>query len=83
MTKISIILNLSFFSFVLVLSNDINEPDINFVKDKLQGIGCPYFSVGNIKTVSDKLTGDKFSILYHNTRSLNKNIDNFRDFKLL
>ena len=69
-----------FFLFALAISNDINEPDINFVNDILLEIGCPYFPVENFKTVSDKLTGDTFFILYHNIRSLKKNIDSFGDF---
>ena len=69
-----------FFLFALAVSNNINEPDINFVNDILQEIGCPYFPVENFKTVSDKLTGDTFFILYHNIRSLKKNIDSFGGF---
>ena len=69
-----------FFLFALAISNDINEPDINFVNDILLEIGCPYFPVENFKTVSDKLTGDTFFILYHNIRSLKKNIDSFGGF---
>ena len=69
-----------FFLFALAVSNNINEPDINFVNDILQEIGCPYFPVENFKTVSHKLTGDTFFILYHNIRSLKKNIDSFGGF---
>ena len=69
-----------FFLFALAVSNNINEPDINFVNDILQETGCPYFPVENFKTVSDKLTGDTFFILYHNIRSLKKNIDSFGGF---
>ena len=69
-----------FFLFALAVSNDINEPDINFVNDILLEIGCPYFPVENFKTVSGKLTGDTFFILYHNIRSLKKNIDSFGGF---
>ena len=46
----------------------------------LQETYSPYFSVENCKTVSNQLNGDKFSILHLNIRSLNKNIDNLRDF---
>ena len=69
-----------FFSFESILESDYNDPDINFFNDKLQEIDSPYFSVENFKTVSDQLNGDKFSILHLNIRSLNKNIDNLRDF---
>ena len=69
-----------FFLFALAVSNNINEPDINFVNDILQEIGCPYFPVENFKTVSDKLTGDTFFIFYHNIRSLKKNVDSFGGF---
>ena len=69
-----------FFLFALAVSNNINEPDINFVNDILQEIGCPYFPVENFKTVSDKLTGDTFFIFYHNIRSLKKNFDSFGGF---
>ena len=61
--------------------NDVGlDNDINFFNDKLQEIDSPYFSVENFKTVSKQLNGDKFSILHLNIRSLNKNIDNLRDF---
>ena len=69
-----------FFSFESILKSDYNDPSINFFNDKLQEIDSPYFSVENFKTVSDQLNGDKFPILHLNIRSLNKNIDNLRDF---
>ena len=69
-----------FFSFEYILESDYNDPDIIFFNDKLQEIDSPYFSVENFKPVSDQLNGDKFSILHLNIRSLNKNIDNLRDF---
>ena len=69
-----------FFSFESILERDYNDPDINFFNDKMQEIDSPYFSVENLKTLSDQLNGDKFSILHLNIRSLNKNIDSLRDF---
>ena len=69
-----------FFSFESILESDYNDPDINFFNNKLQEIDSPYFSVENFETVSDQLNGDKFSILHLNIRSLNKSIDNLRDF---
>ena len=72
-----------FFLFALAVSNDINEPDINFVNDILLEIGCPYFPVENFKTVSDKLTGDTFFILYHKSEALRKISIVLGDFKLL
>ena len=67
-------------TFCSILESDYNDPDKIFFNDKLQEIDSPYFSVENFKTVSDQLNGDKFSILHLNIRSLNKNIDNLRDF---
>ena len=69
-----------FFSFESILESDYNDPAINFFNNKLQEIDSPYFSVENFETVSDQLNGDKFSILHLNVRSLNKSIDNLRDF---
>ena len=43
-------------------------------------IYSPYFSVENFIAISEQLNKDNLSILHLNIRSLNANIDNFRDF---
>ena len=70
----------NFFSFESVLSSDKTDPDKNFFNDKLQQIDSPYFSVENFIAISEQLNKDNFSILHLNIRSLNANIDNFREF---
>ena len=69
-----------FFSLKSVLYSDITDPDKNFFNDKLQQNDSPYFSVENFITISEQLNKDNFSILDLNIRSLNANIDNFREF---
>ena len=71
---------LNFFSFESVLSCNNTDPDKNFFNDKLQQIDSPYFSVENFIAISEQLNKDDFSILHLNIRSLNANIDNFREF---
>ena len=70
----------NFFSFESVLSSDKTDPDKNFFNDKLQQIDSPYFSVENFIAISEQLNKENFSILHLNIRSLNANIDNFREF---
>ena len=50
-----------------------------FFNDKLQQTDSPYFSVENFIAISEQLIKDNFSILDLNIRSLNVNIDNFRE----
>ena len=68
------------FSFESLFSSDKTDPDKNFFNDKLQQIDSPYFSVENFIAISEQLNKDNFSILHLNIRSLNANIDNFREF---
>ena len=68
------------FSFQSILSSDNNDPDKNFFNDKLQEIDSPYFSLENFAAISEKLNRNNFSMLHLNIRSLNKNIDDFREF---
>ena len=68
------------FSFQSILSSDNNDPDKNFFNDKLQKIDSPYFSLENFAAISEKLNRNNFSMLHLNIRSLNKNIDDFREF---
>ena len=74
------ILKLNFFLFNLYCPSDNNDPDKKFFNDKLQEIDSPYFSLENIAAISEKLNRNNFSILHLNIRSLNKNIDDFREF---
>ena len=68
------------FSFQSILSSDNNDPDKNFFNDKLQEIDSPYFSLESFTAISEKLNRNNFSLLHLNIRSLNKNIDDFREF---
>ena len=70
----------NFFFFESVLSSDNTDPDKNFFNNKLQQIDSPYFSVDNFIAISEQLNKDHFSILHLSIRSLNANIDNFREF---
>ena len=63
-----------FFSFELVLSSDNTDPDKNVFNDK------PCFSAEHFIALFKQLNKDNFSILHLNIRSLNVNIDNFREF---
>ena len=68
------------FSFQSILSSDSNDPDQNFFNDKLQETDSLYFSLENFTAISEKLNRNNFSLLHLNIRSLNKNIDDFREF---
>ena len=70
----------NFFSFESVLSSDKTDPDKNFFNDKLLQIDSPYFSIENFIAISKQVNKDDLSILHLNIKSLDANIDNFRDF---
>ena len=62
------------------MSSDNTDPDKNFFNDKLQQIDSPYFSVEGFIAISEQLIKDNFSILHLNIKSLDANINNFREF---
>ena len=68
-----------FFSFESVLSSGKTGPDKNVFNDKLQQIDSPYFSLEHVIGISEQLNEENFSIPTLNIRSLNANIDNFRE----
>ena len=68
------------FSFESVLSSGNTDSDKNFFNNKLQQIDSPYFSIENFIAISKQVNKDDLSILHLNIKSLDANIDNFRDF---
>ena len=74
------ILKLNLFFFNLYCSVTIMILIKKFFNDKLQEIDSPYFSLENFAAISEKLNRNNFSMLHLNIRSLNKNIDDFREF---
>ena len=68
------------FSLESVLSSGNTDSDKNFFNNKLQQIDSPYFSVESFVAIFEQINKDNFSILHLNIRSLNANIDNFREF---
>ena len=70
----------NFFSFESVLSSDNTDLDKNFFNNKLRQIDSPYFSIENFIAISKQVNKDDLSILHLNIKSLDANIDNFRDF---
>ena len=70
----------NFFSFESVLSSGNTDSDKNFFNNKLQQIDSPYFSIENFIAISKQVNKDDLSILHLNIKSLDANIDNFRDF---
>ena len=62
------------------MSSDNTDPGKNFFNGKLQQIDSPYFSEENFIATSEQLNKDNLTILHLNIRSLNANIDNFREF---
>ena len=68
------------FSFESVLSSGNTDFDKNFFNNKLQQIDSPYFSIENFIAISKQVNKDDLSILHLNIKSLDANIDNFRDF---
>ena len=68
------------FDFQIVLIDEVNDPDINFFKDKSEIVDSSYFSIDEFNSTSEKLLKNYFSILHINIRSLNKNFEKLREY---
>ena len=57
------------FDFQKVLTDEGNDPDINFLNDKSETVDSLYFSIDEFNSSSEKLLKNSFSILHINIRS--------------
>ena len=69
-----------FFSTEWVAPCDMNDPDKNYLNDKLQEIDYTYFFFENFKVFSRQLKEKAISIFHLTIRSLSRNIDKLKEF---
>ena len=67
------------FDFKKVLTEESNDPDINFFNNKSEAVDSPYFSVNEFISSSQKLLKNSFSIMHIDIRSLNKFFEKLRE----
>ena len=63
-----------------ILSDENNDPDINFFKEKSEAVNSPYYLVDKFNSSSQNLLKNSFSILHINIRSMNKNFEKLGEY---
>ena len=63
-----------------VLSDENNDPDINFFNKKSEVVNSPYYNVDKFYSSSQNLLKNSFSVLHINIRSMNKNFEKLREY---
>ena len=62
------------------MSDENNDPDINFFKEKSEAVNSPYYIVDKFNSSSQNLLKNSFSILHINIRSMNKNFEKLGEY---
>ena len=63
-----------------ILSDENNNPDINFFNKKSEAVNSPYYNVDKFNSFSQNLFKNSFSVLHINIRSMNKNFEKLREY---
>ena len=62
------------------LSDENNDPDINFFNEKYEAVNSPYYNVYKFNSSSQNFLKISFSVLHINIRSMNKNFEKLREY---
>ena len=62
------------------LSDENNDPDINFFNEKYEAVNSPYYNVYKLNSSSQNFLKISFSVLHINIRSMNKNFEKLREY---
>ena len=63
-----------------ILSDENNDPDINFFNQKSEAVNLSYYNVDKFNSSSQNLLKNSFSVLHINIRSMNKNVEKVREY---
>ena len=63
-----------------VLSDENNDPAINFFNEKSEALNSPYYNVEKFNSSSQNLLKNSFSVFHINIRSVNKNFQKLREY---
>ena len=63
-----------------ILSDENNDPDINFFNEKSEAVNSPYYDVDKFTCSSQNLLKSSFSVLHISIRSMNKNFEKLREY---
>ena len=62
------------------MSDENNDPDINFFNQKSEAVNLSYYNVDKFNSSSQNLLKNSFSVLHINIRSMNKNVEKVREY---
>ena len=65
-----------------ILSDENNDPDINFFNEKSESVNSPYYNVDKFNASSQNLLKSLFSVLHINIRSMSRNFEKLREYLL-
>ena len=63
-----------------ILSDENNDPDINFFNQKSEAVNLSYYNVDKFNSSSQNLLKNSFSVLHINIRIMNKNVEKVREY---
>ena len=63
-----------------ILSDEKNNPDINFFNQKSEAVNFSYYNADKFNFPSQNLLKNSFSVLHINIRSMNKNVEKVREY---
>ena len=62
------------------MSDENNDPDINFFNEKSEVVNSPDYNVDKFNSSSQSLLKNSFSVLHINIRSMNKNFEKLHEY---
>ena len=63
-----------------ILSDENNDPEINFFNEKSDAVKSPYYNVDKFNSSSQNLLKNSFSVLHINIRSMSKNFEKLCEY---
>ena len=63
-----------------ILSDENNDPDINFFNEKSEAVNSLFYIVDKFNSSSQNLLKNSFTVLHINIRSMNKNFEKLREY---
>ena len=65
-----------------ILSDENNDPDVNFFNEESESVNSPYYNVDIFNASSQNLLKNLFSVLHINIRSMSRNFEKLREYLL-
>ena len=62
------------------MSDENNDPDINFFNEKSETVNSPYYNVHKFNSYSQNPVKNSFTVLHVNIRSINKKSETLHEY---